>query len=111
VTSTWTLVEFASVVARLKRTNQLDGDLRVIVATLETHAREVYRILHPDSHDFRIARELLLYDLRLGLRGPGALHLAVAARQGETLYTLDRPLLACAQALGIPATDGGVLEG
>jgi len=110
VTSTWTLVEFASTVARLKRTNRLDGDPRVIVATLETHARDVYMILNPDSHDFRSARDLLLYDLRLGLRGPDALNLAVVARQGETLYTLDRKLLACAQALGIPATDAGVLE-
>lgn len=110
MTSTWTLVEFASALTRLKRTNRLEGDPPVIVATLESHARNVYRILNPDSHDFLSARELLLHDPRLGLRGPDALHLAVVKRQGETLYTLDRRLLECACALAIPATDAGVLE-
>lgn len=110
VTSTWTLVEFASALTRLKRMNQLEGDPRLIAATLETHARNVYVILHPDSQDFRIARDLLLHDLRLGLRGPDALHLALVKRHAETLYTLDLKLLECAQALGIPATDAGVLE-
>lgn len=110
VTSTWTLVEFASALTRLKRMNHLEGDPRHIVATLEAHARSVYVIFHPDSQDFQVARELLLHELRLPLRGPDALHLAVVLRQAETLYTLDQKLLECAQVLGIPATDAGVLD-
>ena len=67
-------------------------------------------ILQPDLEDFQAAREYLLHAPRLVLRGPDALHLAVAKRYGETLYTLDRQLLECATALGVGATDAGLLK-
>ncbi len=110
ITSAWTLVEFTSALTRLSRMDQLEGDPRLIVDALEAHARDVYVILQPDLEDFHAAREYLLHDPRLGLRGPDALHLAVANRHGETLYTLDRQLLECAIALGVPSTDAGLLE-
>lgn len=87
--------------------DQLEGDLRVIVGALDAHARDVYVIIQPDLEDFEAARELLLRDPWLGLRGPDALHLAIAKRYEETLFTLDEKLLACALALGIAAADGG----
>lgn len=89
--------------------NHLGEEPRVIVSALESHARDVYVIVQPDLQDFGVARELLLHSPRLGLRGPDALHLAIANRQGETLATLDRKLLDCARVLGIPATDAGIL--
>ena len=88
----------------------LESAPRTIHEALEAHARDVYTILEPTPEDFQLARELLLHDPGLGLRGPDALHLAIARRHHETLHTLDRTLLGCAHALGIPATHAGILE-
>ena len=90
--------------------NQLQGDARAIADALEEHARSIYTILEPTGEDYEVARALLLHDPHLGLRGPDALHLAIAKRHGETLHTLDRTLLDCAAALRIPATDAGILS-
>jgi uncharacterized protein len=110
VTSGWTLVEFTSALARLDRMKRLEGDVRAIAGALEEHARSIYAILELTGEDYEVARGLLLHDPSLGLRGPDALHLAIAWRHGETLYTLDQALLECAAALRIPATDAGILS-
>lgn len=95
--------------ARLARMNLLEVDPHVIHEALEAHVRDLYVVLEPASEDFRLARGFLLHDTSLGLRGPDALHLAIAVRHDEVLHTLDRTLLECAHALGVPATDAGVL--
>lgn len=87
----------------------LEGDALTIARALDEHSRNVYVLLELNNEDFAVARALMLHDPELGLRGPDALHLAVTQRHGETLYTLDTKLLACAAALGIPATHGGIL--
>lgn len=109
VTSEWALVEFASAVARLVRSGALDGDPQVLLGALETHTRDVYVVVTPERGDHATARAMLVADPHLGLRGPDALHLALAWRHGEVLHTLDRKLLACARALGVAATDAGLL--
>lgn len=88
---------------------QLEGSAHDVARELEAHAHRIYAVLEPTTEDYELARALLLHDPQLGLRGPDALHLANAARHGETLHTLDRSLLACATALGVPATDAAVL--
>jgi predicted nucleic acid-binding protein len=88
---------------------QLEGDANDIARELDRHARSVYVMLEPSAEEFELARALLLHDPQLGLRGPDALHLATVTRHGETLHTLDRTLLFCATARGVPATDAGVL--
>lgn len=107
-TSAWTLVEFTSALARFERMKRLKGSANDVVRELDAHARSVYAVLEPATEEYELARALLLHDTQLGLRGPDALHLATAVRHGETLYTLDRTVLACAHALGVPATDAGV---
>lgn len=69
---------------------------------------EFYRMLSPVNEDFQEATRLLLPRTDLGLRGPDALHLAVAKRHGLILYTLDKPLLRAAAALGVLASDAGI---
>ena len=107
-TSDWTIAEFTSALTRLYREDALD-DPRVVGDELLAHTASVYTVLDVKPVAFRSTRDLLLYDPSLNLRGPDALHLAIVRRNDETLYTLDRKLLDCAAALGIPATNAGLL--
>jgi predicted nucleic acid-binding protein len=77
----------------------------------EEDAAFTYVVNDPVASDFQLAAELVLRDVSLGLRGPDALHLAVAAGARVPILTLDRGLLAAARALGIEASDAGVLTG
>lgn len=108
LTSSWALLEFTSALARLRRMQRFEGDSLAIQRALDEHARYLYTITDPTPADFLKARKLLLQDTGLGLRGDDALHLAISARLGETIYTLDRKLLDCAAALGIRATNTGI---
>ncbi len=108
VVSAWTRLEFVSTVARLVRMDRLPGEANSLVDRLDEHLRSVFTPLEPEATDFRAAAEILLYDPRLGLRGPDALHLALAASRGLVLYTLDRALLGAAHALGLAASDAGI---
>jgi predicted nucleic acid-binding protein len=67
---------------------------------------ELYQVLTPMSGDFQEATRLLLPRTDLGLRGPDALHLAIAKRRKLTLY--DQPLLRAAEALGVSASAAGI---
>ena len=89
--------------------NHLEGDPKAIQETLDEHARYIFTITDPVPADYQLARALLLHDPSLGLRGPDAVDLAITARHHETIYTLDRALLDCANALNIPATNAGIL--
>lgn len=86
----------------------LAGDSLAIERALDEHARYLYTVADPTRADFLNGRELLLQDPGLGLRGGDALHLAMSARLGETMYTLDRKLLECAKALGVPAANADI---
>jgi len=85
-------------------------DRSALQGALEGHVGRGFVRLEIRPPTFVLAADLLLADPALGLRAADALHLAVAAEHGETLVTLDRTLLQAARAVGIDATDGGVLD-
>ena len=63
-------------------------------------------VLVPNAQDFVVAKRYL-GNYASGLRAPDALHLAVAANNAaETIFTLDRRLVAAGAALGLPMTAG-----
>ncbi len=107
--SSWTCVEFVSMLGRLSRMKAL-RDPQPLRKAFEDDARRVYVVVEPVPADYRVAADLLLRDVELGLRGPDALHLAIARAHEAPLVTLDRSLLNAARALGIDATDAGVLR-
>jgi predicted nucleic acid-binding protein len=105
--SQWTRVEFASVVARDVRTKKLTGPLAMTL--IEEFDALVSRSLHlwqPRAADFDLARRFVA-DFATKLRGPDALHLAIARNNGaEELLTLDEDLLFAARRLKIKAGRG-----
>ena len=106
--SYWTNVEFASLLARDVRMGNINLKTARRVQERFLQDAEFYQVLSPTSEDFQEAMRLLLPHTDLGLRGPDAFHLAIAKRRGLTLYTLDKPLLRAAEALGVPASDAGI---
>ncbi len=86
--SLWTLTETSSALSQAVRMKRIEA--------LERRAAEVEmdRLLDPahpstaiEAEDFRDARRLV--DRHGTLRAPDALHIAIAARNGWTLATLD----------------------
>lgn len=77
-------------------------------ATFESIASRSFVVLLPDEADFDLAR-LLLGNAQSGLRGPDALHLAIAKNHGATVfYSLDKKLLAIARSLALAVNSGFV---
>lgn len=105
--SHWTEVEFASLLARDVRMGNLRFGTAASVMDRFSQDLAFYLLLTPTAEDFREAARLLL-EMSTGLRGPDALHLAIAKRRGATLYTLDQTLLRAAATLGVPASDAGI---
>ena len=87
------------------------GNLRLVAAAsvMDRFSQDLafYLLLKPTAEDFREAARLLL-EVSTGLRGPDALHLAIARRRGAILYTFDQTLLRAAATLGVPASDAGI---
>ena len=106
--SGWTEVEFASLLARDVRMGNMQVETAKSVLNRFSQDAKFYRLLTLASEDFQEATRLLLPQTNLGLRGPDALHLAIVKRRGLILYTLDKPLLRAAEALGVPASDAGI---
>lgn len=102
--SSWTEVELLSGLGLKLRTAQLN-DVEVLDA-LDSYTRlvspQLHRIAVEDAHH-RAAR-MLISGWRTTLRAGDALHLAIAAAHGMTIYTLDRGMVAAAATLEIPAT-------
>jgi predicted nucleic acid-binding protein len=106
-TSHWTLVEFASTLAREVRMGSLTHK-----AAIATHARfaeiaaDTFILLAPSAADFDLANRFLLRR-KIGLRAGDALHLAIAANnRAAAIYSLDRRLLAAGRRLGLKARVG-----
>jgi predicted nucleic acid-binding protein len=110
VVSDWTEVEFASLLSRDVRMGNMLAETATTVLNRFSQDTDLgfYQLLTPTREDFREATRLLLLETSLGLRGPDAIHLALAKHQGATLYTLDKTLLRAAEALGIAANDAGI---
>ena len=99
VLSTWALAEFTSALAVQARMKRLaDGDRSGLEIRLDRWipTRVVLPVIDGDMIQ---ARQLVRADTRL--RAADALHLAVAARHGCTLATLDKDMADVAQAVGL----------
>lgn len=93
--------EFASVVSRLVRA----GDLTRDEATQAFDRLDSWAMMQTPAQtttfDVRQS-EIWIRRLDLNLRAPDAVHIAIAARLGARLATLDVRMAEAAQALGVP---------
>ena len=78
---------------------------------LEAMVNESFVVLLPNRNDFDRARHWLgRFDT--GLRAGDALHLAIAKnRRADAVHTLDKPMIAAGNRLGLPISAGPVLSG
>ncbi len=102
--SKWAAVEFASLVSRDVRMGALTaGQGRRLIAEFDSMVATSLVVLIPSANDFDLAQEYVA-NFATQLRGPDALHLAVAHNNGvEFIATLDDGMLSAAKRLKIPA--------
>ena len=102
--SKWAAVEFASLVSRDVRMGALTvGQGRRLIAEFDSMIAVSLVALIPSANDFNLAQEYVV-NFATQLRGPDALHLAVAHNNGvEFIATLDDGMLSAAKKLKIPA--------
>ena len=105
--SHWTRVEFASVMAREVRMKTLSAEAaRKLIKGFDALADESLHVLIPATADFDLARNFV-GDFATQLRGPDALHLAIAHNNGiEEILTLDDGLIYAARKLKLKARRG-----
>jgi predicted nucleic acid-binding protein len=102
--SKWASVEFASLISRDVRMSALTAaqGLRLI-AEFDAIVFSSLEVVVPSANDFDLAQEYVA-DFATQLRGPDALHLAVAYNNKmEFVATLDEGMLFAARKLNIPA--------
>ncbi len=102
--SKWASVEFASLTSRDVRMGTLTASQgRKLIAEFDSMIALSLILLIPGANDFDRAREYVAH-FATQLRGPDALHLAVAhSNSVEFVATLDDGMLAAAKMLKIPA--------
>ena len=102
--SKWTSVEFASLTSRDVRMGVLTaGQGRRLIAEFDSMIADSLVALVPGAKDFDLAQEYVA-NFATQLRGPDALHLAVAHNNGmEFVATLDNGMLSAAKKLKIAA--------
>lgn len=105
--SQWTRVEFASVIARDVRMKAIDRTMaRKLIDEFDVLAEGSLHMLIPGATDFFLARDFVA-EFSTRLRGPDALHLAIARNNdAEEILTLDDDLLFAAKVLKIKARRG-----
>ncbi len=99
VMSSWALTEFSSALAvKTRMRNLRDRDRREFELQLDQwlRGRVVLSVVDGDMVE---ARRLVKSDVRL--RAPDALHLALAARHGCSLATLDEDMATVATDIGL----------
>ena len=102
--SKWTAVGFASLISRDVRMGALtSGQGRRLIAEFDSMVAASLVVLIPSGNDFDLAQEYVA-NFATQLRGPDALHLAVAHNNGvEFIATLDDGMLSAAKKLKVPA--------
>lgn len=102
--SKWTAVEFASLISRDVRMGALTASQgRRLIAEFDSMVTASLVVLLPSGNDFDLAQEYVT-NFATQLRGPDALHLAVAHNNGvEFIATLDDGMLSAAKKLKVPA--------
>jgi hypothetical protein len=105
--SQWTRVEFASVIARDVRMKALgETPALKLIEEFDAVASNSFHLWHPAVADFDLARKFVS-EFATKLRGPDALHLAIARNNGaDEFLTLDDDLLLAARRLKIKARRG-----
>lgn len=102
--SKWTAVEFVSLISRDVRMGALTASQgRRLIAEFDSMVTASLVVLIPSGNDFDLAQEYVA-NFATQLRGPDALHLAVAHNNGvEFIATLDDGMLSAAKKLKVPA--------
>jgi len=105
--SHWTRVEFASVVAREVRMKSITAVVaRKLIEEFDALTHDSLHVLIPAAADFELARGFVT-EFATQLRGPDALHLAIARNNGiEEILTLDDGLIFAAKKLKLKARRG-----
>lgn len=105
--SLWTRVEFASVMAREVRMGALPSEAaRLLLDEFERLSNDSLHVLVPTGADFELAQRFIA-DFSTHLRGPDALHLAIARNHAVSrVLSLDVGLLRAAGRLSIEAIRG-----
>lgn len=111
MTSIWTRVELASLVARKLRMRQLSpGEAQAIHREFVEMLNETFDVLVPTTRDFETAAGYLEVP-RTGLRAGDAFHLATAANHGaQRIVSLDRGFVDAGKRLKLPV-DYGIRRG
>ncbi|MCX7305361.1 MAG: type II toxin-antitoxin system VapC family toxin [Hyphomicrobiales bacterium] len=101
--SDWVVSEFSSALSLKLRTEQMSREKRAEALAAFVRFAGNFLIVLPvsTSHFKAAARFADRYEL--GLRAGDALHLAVAAETGASLYTLDKRLAAAGPVVGVEA--------
>lgn len=105
--SHWTRVEFASAIAREVRMKSITATTaRNLIEEFDALADAALHVLIPAAADFDLARNFVAA-FATRLRGPDALHLAIARNHGvKEILTLDADLIHAAKKLDLVARRG-----
>jgi len=105
--SLWTRVEFASVMARDVRMKAInETTAHRLIEEFDALVDDSLHVLIPATADFYLARDFVA-EFATRLRGPDALHMAIARNHGmEVILTLNDDLIFAARKLKIKAKHG-----
>jgi predicted nucleic acid-binding protein len=103
VISDWPITEMASALTIKVRLRGIGVAGRAaVLAVFNGLVAESFTLLPVSSGQFWTAARFV-YQCRLGLRAGDALHLAVAAEHGATVWTLDQMMVEAGLVVGVPA--------